>query len=241
MEEAAKQDTPELALTPQAKPRKVCGKKGASEPVPKEPAGKSRAAEPKKEDKKKDIKTPSKTGGRKRKFPKPEKEVDEDPKKTLIDKDETKDTPSPGKKVKIDALEHPTDVDAKPAPKQSSGKKYVKKQTTAAPAVVLTAEYCSQATHNVMQQYLALIDPIIEFQEICAKQLKSDLELEANTALAALRSLADKLNAKYGDESRKAEDKPKKKLHQKTKSVDPNDEFGDGMSDDEADLDLVSA
>ena len=232
MEEAAKQDTPEPVPTPEVKPKKAHGKKGPSEPASKEPAGKPKAAEPKKDDKKKDMKTPSKTSGRKRTSPEPEKEIDED---------ETEGIPSSsGKKLKTYALEHPTDVDAKPALKLNGCKKNLKKQTTAAPADAFTTEHWTQATHNVMQHYLALIDPIIKFQEICAKQLKGDLGVEANTALAALRSLADGLNAKYGDGSQKAETKPKK-LHKRTKAVDPNDEFRDGMSDDEAGVDLSSA
>ena len=255
---AAKVDTSK----PVEKPKKMGRgkKKETPESTPKEPASKPKGTRTNENE----ARTPPKRFGTKRKTPSPEPTEDEDPEKTLVEEyDEPEDIPSPGKKLKIEKKRS----EGKSTKTGKGSGKTIKKETTPEPTTEPAASIAApsspdppyeppvnqgimrppptpesntvaRAIHDAIKPLLALIDPVIKFQEICSKRLPGDLELEAQLATKRLESLVEQLKAQYGVETEKLEAKesdtrPKKVQQKKTTLMDPDDGFERGMSDDE--------
>ena len=106
----------------------------------------------------------------------------------------------------------------------------------------LIAAQVTVGVHTGMQPYLDILEPLMEFQLICAK-LKGAAEEDAQTWQAAVKSVVDDLQKKHGKDnmSEAAGSSDAKSEQTKRKSgpadVDIDDGFTNGF-DDEGDVDL---
>lgn len=100
------------------------------------------------------------------------------------------------------------------------------------------ANHITAAVDTAIKPYLAILEPLMEFTQTCAK-LKSRDEENANTNKTAVKSLVEQLEKK-GKRPEVSEEKDELigakssavRKHTEEKSLDPDDLFGDGMSPD---------